>query len=427
MSSPLPAAPAGAFLQPTAGAPIVVAPQAKHAVVRKSGLFAPLLKPIGIALAIVIVGVPAIFAWNIYSASEARRALHDAAVTVGSTVVETPVRRRIADGQVELVLREVDGRLVRVIAPQDAADAFFAETSVTLEEARWRAHAEASAALDRIFAEAFATRDADLSGYADWYFAWGQSWRLLYEATTGAVAEALRLGFSRTQVTDAARHAVEAYLLRHYQEFVLKPGVRDPVIVEGVRRAFVEANDGYRAVLADLDHRMERFVAEHAAATEPLDGRAVDVRIDWDSEKWRAPRHFAEDRYLAPVRTIAFAGAGAVVLGPIVERAALPLLARTSASAVSSVRMAVGGAAVGSIKPGIGTVVGALGGIALDWGLNAFQAALTRDDFIAENAAALDATIAAWKAAILPELDRAIDVWFDDARALVAMQADGAP
>jgi hypothetical protein len=62
--------------------------------------------------------------------------------------------------------------------------------------------------------------------------------------------------------------------------------------------------------------------------------------------------------------------------------------------------------------------------VALDWGMNAVSERLERDDFIAGNAAALDATIAAWKAAIIPEIDRAVDVWFDDAAATVAKLAE---
>src|SRR5439155_21843176 len=108
------------------------------------------------------------------------------------------------------------------------------------------------------------------------------------------------------------------------------------------------------------------------------------------------------------------------VIGPIIDRVALPLLARTTASAVSSTRMVVSGAAVGSVEPGIGTAIGALAGLALDWGINAFQAGLQRGDFINENSAALDATIAAWKATITPEIDRTVDVWFDDLSVLVA-------
>ena len=47
---------------------------------------------------------------------QARRAEHDAAVNRGNTVVETHVKRRVADGETEPVLRLVDAKLVSVIA-----------------------------------------------------------------------------------------------------------------------------------------------------------------------------------------------------------------------------------------------------------------------------------------------------------------------
>jgi hypothetical protein len=80
----------------------------------------------------------------------------------------------------------------------------------------------------------------------------------------------------------------------------------------------------------------------------------------------------------------------------------------------------VSGAAIGSVQPGLGTAIGALVGLALDWGINAFSAGLQRGEFVEENSAALDATIAAWKSVISPEIDRAVDVWFDDLAVLVA-------
>jgi hypothetical protein len=121
---------------------------------------------------------------------------------------------------------------------------------------------------------------------------------------------------------------------------------------------------------------------------------------------------------------VALAGGGAIALRPALERVALPLLARTTAKVLASTRMAVAGAAVGSVQPGLGTAIGATAGVALDWGMNAVSASFERDDFIEENAAALEATIAAWKEGILPEVDRAVDVWFDDAAATVAKLAE---
>jgi hypothetical protein len=391
-------------------------------IVKKRGLLAPLLQPIGIAIGIVVVGVPAIAVWNIYSASEARRAEHDAAVNRGNTVVETNVKRQVADGETEFVLRLIDGKLVRVIAAKDATDAFLNQTLIALETARADTHRAAARDLDQLFARTFASREADLQAYADWFFEWGRSWRFLYEAVSGAVQEAARLSFSRTQVSDAARAAVEAYLLRHYQELVLKPELRDASLVSGVRDVLKGAHDKYAGALARLDDSMQRFLSEKARYVEALDASSVTVRIDWDAEKWKAPRTIADDRTLQPVASAALIGGGAV-MGSMVGRIVVPFFARTTAEVMASTEMTVGGAAAGSVEPGLGTAIGALAGAALDWGISRFTDYVQRDGFIADNSAALDATITAWKGAMLPPVDKAIDVWFDDTRAIVASQA----
>jgi hypothetical protein len=98
----------------------------------------------------------------------------------------------------------------------------------------------------------------------------------------------------------------------------------------------------------------------------------------------------------------------------------LPLVARTTAQVLASSQFTLGGAAAGSIQPGLGTAVGAIAGAGLDWGLSVFRDYMERDDFIRDNAAALDATISAWKALMSPELSRVIDVWFDDTTLLLA-------
>jgi nitrate reductase NapE component len=387
--------------------------------IRKHSFLAPLLFPIGLAIALVIVGAVGLSVWNIHSASEARRSLHQAPVQSSKTEFASSVSRQVADSETEFVLRLVDGRLVRVIADKGEVSAFIGAALHYLEGARARANQQALGEIDQLFAEVFATREADLDAYADWFFAWGRSWRFLYEAATGAVQEMGRLFFSQTQVSDAARHAVEAYLLRHYQDFVLKPALRDDIIDRGLRQALRNAHREYLMALAGLDDYAQRFLAEQTGHVEEIDDAAVVVRIDWDAEKWKAPRYTAEDRYLEPVISVAVIG-GSAALGGIVQRAVLPLVARTTAQVLASSQFTVGGAAAGLIQPGLGTAVGAIAGAGLDWGLSVFRHYMERDDFIRDNAAALDATISAWKAIMSPEISRAIDVWFDDTTLLLA-------
>src|SRR5579871_1273537 len=107
----------------------------------------------------------------------------------------------------------------------------------------------------------------------------------MYQAAAGAVQDAMRLGFSQTQIVDAARYGVEDYLIRHYQEFVLKPEVHDPFIVAGVQSVFADANSEFLTVLANQDDQLQAFIRDKAVFTEPLAADSVDVKIDWDSQK----------------------------------------------------------------------------------------------------------------------------------------------
>jgi hypothetical protein len=340
--------------------------------IRRHGFLAPLLFPIGLAIALVIVGAVGISVWNIHSASDARRSLHEAPVQDSKTEFASSVSRQVADSETEFVLRLVDGQLVRVIADKGEVSAFISASLHYMEEARARTNEQALRDIDQLFAQVFATRDADLDAYADWFFAWGRSWRFLYEAATGAVQEMGRLFFSQTQVSDAARHAVEAYLLRHYQDFVLKPALRDDIIDRGLRQALRNAHREYLMAVAGLDDYAQRFVIERTRHVEAIDDATVVVRIDWDAEKWKAPRYAAEDRYLEPVVSVAVIG-GSAALGGIVQRAVLPLVARTTAQVLASSQFTLGGAAAGSDQPGLGTAGGALAGAGLDWGLSVFR------------------------------------------------------
>lgn len=393
--------------------------------IKRRGALGSLLFPIGVACGLVIVAVPAIGIWNIYSASEARRAVHETTIKPSGTHVETPVRRQLAAGQAEFVLKLQDGKLVRVIANQAATSDFLRSTLGYLDAARERAHAAVSTDLDRVFTEAFATRGADLVAYADWFFAWGRSWRFLYEAGTGAVQEVARLFFSKTQVTDAARNAAEDYLLRNYSELVLKPAVRDPAVAEGLRRVLRDSHRQYLVTVAGLDERLQKFLVEKTDHVEEIAPGDVAIRIDWDAEKWKAPLYRAEDRFLEPVGTVAVVGASAV-LGGLIQRAMFPVVARAAAQLVTTTQMTAGGAAIGSIEPGLGTAVGALAGAGLDWLMSAFRDYMERDEFIRENSAALDSTIAAWKARLEPELIKPVDVWYDDSVAALRAMGSGA-
>ena len=91
-------------------------------------------------------------------------------------------------------------------------------------------------------------------------------------------------------------------------------------------------------------------------------------------------------------------------------------------------RLAEQGAVAGTMmQPMAGQVVGAavgvMIGIVADYLSNAANEAFNRDEFVAANNQALDATIATWKSTLAANIDTAVDKWFDDARASVVLTA----
>jgi hypothetical protein len=71
----------------------------------------------------------------------------------------------------------------------------------------------------------------------------------------------------------------------------------------------------------------------------------------------------------------------------------------------------------------IGAAIGVAIGVVADYLGNAANEAFNRDEFVAANAEALDATVATWKSTLTANIDTAIDKWFDDARSSVVLSA----
>ena len=119
---------------------------------------------------------------------------------------------------------------------------------------------------------------------------------------------------------------MEAYLLRNYQRFVLKPELRTPVIETGVSRILANAHSRYLTVLTTIEARTQLFLNEFTQHLEVIDPRdKLAISLDWDAQKWKAPRYTVDDEaFEALCRGMQFAavsGLIAATVGPTVEGA----------------------------------------------------------------------------------------------------------
>ncbi|MDA9400789.1 hypothetical protein [Bradyrhizobium sp. CCBAU 45389] len=379
------------------------------------------------AAAFVLVGyavlevVPGIFD------STQQRALHRAAVHRDDSVIRTGVTTQFKRS-ILLHYRDVHGTLHLLLADEDRVSKFVNDTLIYLDTESQRIRAKTAVRINALLAEAFVDRDACIAAYADWYFAWSRSWALLKEASVGGLSGALP---SNVQgILEGSRNAVEAYLIRNYQRFVLRPEFRNPVLEAGLARFLAGAHEEYLTVITTLDDRVQDYLNRETQHLERLGPLAkLDVSLAWDQQKWKAPRAAVDDEpFWTALRGAGAASVSALVARstvPAVERAVSTIFAKAATKAVTAMRPQIIGAAAGTmVEPGLGTAagwaLGAAGGVAIDYLVSKGQEWLDRPEFVRANGQALDATVQEWSRVMQRDLFVAVDAWFEDTRGVVA-------
>ncbi len=407
----------------------------RETVVKQSAL-GMLLRPIGIAVGVVLCVYAVLSLGTTFYRSYQRHLDHTAAVHTDNSVLDIFFGdESLPPDAVDLVVKDVDGKLHKVVASKSEADKFVNDTILMLDDERDRIKKAAHEDLDRTFAIAFQDREGAISAYADWFFEWKRSYVVLKETISSAITRFFEAG-KYESVNEAIEADVKDYFLKNYKEQVLKPELRDETITKGVEQAVRHAHDSYRRVIANGDMRLQLFLAKHTDHLEdiPPTTPMTNVKLDWDAQKWKAPTYLMEDRAFDGVAGIGAAAAGgtvgALALGPAINGVLAQSFAQISRRVATSlgtrITLAEGGAVAGTVvQPMGGQVVGAalgvLIGAAVDYLSNAANEAISRESFVAANEEALDSTIATWKSSLEANVDTAIDKWFDDARASVVL------
>ena len=409
-----------------------------HGKVVKESALGALLKPTGISVALVLSAYALISLGTTFWRSYQRHLDHTASVHADNSVFDILFGASdLPADPLDLVVKDVDGTLHKVVASKSETGKFVNDTIFMLDDERARIKQTAHADLDRAFAVAFQDRDQSISNYADWFFEWKRSYVVLKESLTSAVTHVFQAGEYQS-LNEAIEADVKDYFLRNYEEQVLKPELRDHTISQGVEEVVRHAHDSYRRVIANGDMRLQLFMAKHTSHLEdiPASTPMTTVKLDWDAQKWKAPVYLMDDRAFDGVAGIGAAAVGgtvgALALGPALDGVFAQNFAQISRRFVTSLgtRLAFAeqGAVAGTaVQPMggqvIGAAVGAAIGVIADYLGNAADEAFNRDEFVAANNQALDATIATWRSTLSANIDTAIDKWFDDARSSVVLTA----
>ena len=402
--------------------------------VKKTGALGTFLRPIGIVVALLLAGYGLVSIGSTFWRSYQRHAEYTSPTHADRSIFDILVRKQVKDDEVALLIRDVDGKLRRVVAEKSGRDKFVNSTILHLEDERAALKAAADADMDRLFAYAFADREQSINNYADWFFEWKRSYVVLKETIASTVNRLIETG-EYESLSEAVERDVKDYLMRHFRDQVLKPDLRDERVSDGLEMLVRRAHENYKRVIANSDMRLQLFLNRETRHLEtiPANQKLTEVKLDWDAQKWKAPTYLMEDAAFSGIvglGTVAAGGTFGRIAGPAVGRATARvfgmLSSRFAASVATRIALAEKGAVAGTfVHPAGGQVIGALAGvvigIAADYFINRANEEFNRDKFIDANNEALDATIQTWRGGLKASVDAAIDRWFDDARSSVVL------
>jgi hypothetical protein len=392
-----------------------------------------LLKRIGGAVAFVILVVALIGIGTGQMRSWLRHADYSQDTHDDQSTLATGVARELGPDEVELFVRTERDAIQRIIADREELSTFVESQLAALKLNRAAAKHGASEDAALVMRLTFADREARVDRYADWFYEWKRSYILLKETVLSSAHRTVSSGSETWR--EAVERDISDYFMRHFTDQVLQPERREPLVRDGVRNALDHAHGRYLQAVSEYDLKLQLFLQQNTthfdqAALE----EGVQVDLDWDSQKWKAPLYAAEDRAFDGAVGAGVMVSGAVggrtagrVLAPamarIVRQSFNRIAARTTTQIASRASSTAAGASAGSAVPVVGSAVGAAvgfaAGAAIDYLGNRVDKWLHREEFVEENLDAVAAIEREWRTSLEQELHRTIDAWFGDSETLL--------
>jgi hypothetical protein len=338
----------------------------------------------------------------------------------------------------QIAYRNAEGQTIEVLVEEAAYARFVVDSHAYLRDRQRAAQAELPELVAHQLQPIEARTQGRVEDYADWYFAWGTSYKLMLEAAKSLIQHVPAVEVA--SLKDMVSHDVSTYIQRHYEEIVLYPEATDPEIRRAFEAAYEAAQENYRAALAGLDTRFQVFVQAHAThARSVVRGEiARRVEVDWQSHRHKLRLARLEKGSALDASRGALIVAGAVVgarvggtlTGAVVAKSAgnrvaasavRQLAVRSAAPFASRAASVTTGAVGGSAMGGpVGFAVG--GGVALlaDYLISKGVEIAQRDTFEADAHETVGVTYREIGQAMTASLEQHTNVWFDDTVQLLA-------
>ncbi len=346
------------------------------------------------------------------------------AVHSDESVIKTGIRSQVRP-TVALVYKNKDGKKVRVIADAEEYSGFVNQQAASLEKSRNQLLAQTEKQMHEALTEVFDGMHGRIDRFADWYFGYTTTYKILWEASTSAAQHALSA--EAISLSEAVSIDVEKYLHKHYENIVLRPETTDPQLQVAYRNALQTAHSNYVNVLSQTQADFQTFVSKSTTHLETPSAENTELVLDWESQfnKFNVAEYEKGPKGAALGAALAASGAavGKAVAGTagkgvasqaLAGAASKGIFAKLSAPFVSKAVLAGGGAAVGALGGPLGVAIGVIGGLGIDYAISEGVELTQRDTFVTDVGEALHVTQNVWEKEMQQSLREAVNIWMDD-------------
>jgi len=282
-----------------------------------------------------------------------------------------------------------------------------AKTLVYLANKRDEIKAESEKRIEPLFKQVFSNHRQAVDAYADWLFRWSTNWALLWKGGVAATQKILCVGISPIAIRQAAKRAVQDYLIEQYTSRVHKSKIREPEISIDLELILENARAEYRQVLARLDDRFQRCVQKQTLQNSKDYCAHMSIQRNWQAQTMSMP-NLMSDRASARSLTSATVMIACMLSGLIIEAFA------------GVIDLGWANTVLGMKIPIIGLIVCAAIGASADYILNRWRRKLERERFVTQNLSTIYATSCERQQDIVSQANSSIDTWFGDIQKAIA-------
>lgn len=331
-----------------------------------------------------------------------------------------------------------EGKTSIAIVDKQKYNEFVVNGISALDKSRYQMQIYASGILSERLDKCFEPVKERVDKFADWYFAYSTSFKLIRHATSSLARHSVNFTDRKT-LSEAVTFDLDNYLAKQYERIVLRPEITDTEIqaaylecVKDIHTQFVETINKMEGDMIELLARETNHLDDPTTNRKNGNGNKngggedakVLLRLDWATQLQKiknVPANFEK----TPELTVALSASGALIGKTVGTAVAGKAAAGTAGSKivggklaspfVAKVVSAGTGGLVGSLGGPIGTIFGAAMGIGIDYTTNAGIELMQREEFVKDVKNMVNATKKEYIMCLERELHRVAGVWIEDA------------